>query len=110
MGQVSRQLVRPISALLGGVDLELGPERGDEFSVFDRLERHLAALLAGIPPHRAGPIVVGLFEVSGKDVCVESFVFEIDGTMTFATPPFVSRPYTSARFRLTACKGNQAEG
>ncbi|MEM9041753.1 MAG: class I SAM-dependent methyltransferase [Actinomycetota bacterium] len=29
---------------------------------------------------------------------------ELDGAATFATPPFVSRPYTSDRFHLTARK------
>ncbi|MCP5033153.1 MAG: class I SAM-dependent methyltransferase [Actinomycetia bacterium] len=30
---------------------------------------------------------------------------DLDGTATFATPPFVSRPYTSARFMLVATRG-----
>lgn len=45
-------------------------------------------------------------QLADSGVVVESV--EIDGTMTFATPPFVSRPYTSARFRLTARKTDAA--
>ncbi|MEM9748829.1 MAG: class I SAM-dependent methyltransferase [Actinomycetota bacterium] len=35
---------------------------------------------------------------------------ELDGTATFATPPFVSRPYTSDRFHLTARKTRARPG
>ncbi|MEM9513987.1 MAG: methyltransferase domain-containing protein [Actinomycetota bacterium] len=77
----------------------------DEVEV-EALETELRA--AGLPGEPVYGFDLNTLTVQLGEAGLAVEQIDIDGTATFATPPFVSREYTSHRFQLTARKARRA--